>query len=184
MSSALIAIAQILGAIVAYIVLGFGLGLLGVMWQQRATRRLYEELSGRFGVSSEQIREEDEAYSPRMNQFFAERASSELFCNRLSDLCGVILTAWYWLGNAVTIVWLIGVAWFTITENRDIAIHAWWILAATLAFAIAGTVFSGICKLLTGRTPGEAKRIRKHLATVMKKRKSQEAESADEFFIE
>lgn len=169
----LIAIAHILGAIVAYIVIGLAIAFVSMRWHESSTRRAYEELAVRFGITPDQAKHEDEAHTPRINQFFAERSSSELLRNRFSDLCGIVLMVWNFLAMASMAGWVLGVIWFSITESSELAIQAWWILLISLGSAVIGTAFAVACYLLTGRTPGEAQRVRKHLATVVRREQSE-----------
>jgi hypothetical protein len=170
MNPTLVAIAHLIGAVLAYFVLGIAAGMGWVLWQQRIRQKSYEELSGRFNIPASQVQSEDDENSPRMLQYFAERSSSELLRNRLSDFCGVLLVAWNILGLVATLGWFLLIAWSTFTENKNDANQVWWLFAINLVFVLIAIAFWGICRLLFGRYPGEARRLRKYLAQVVKAR--------------
>ena len=102
--------------------------------------------------------------APKIVQLSSERYSSELLRNRLSDLCGVVRTAWDWLSWVVQILVLVGVTWYTFTDSRDTAVYAWAVIPLIAFFWVVSMVFSLACKVLTGRYPGQAKAARKSLA--------------------
>jgi len=78
---------------------------------------------------------------------------------------------WGWLGLLLEAAVLIGVVWYTITDNLDTAVFAWVIVAIALFFCITVVVVSLICRLLTGRDPGQAKLARKFMAEFLKSRR-------------
>ena len=68
------------------------------------------------------------------------------------------------MGGLVQLVILVAVIWNTVTSDLSDSVHAWWIVAVALLFLFFSVLFALACKLLTGRYPGEARRIRKVLA--------------------
>jgi len=103
-----------------------------------------------------------------------ERFSSELLRNRLSDLCGLILTMWGWLSLLLQAAVLIGVVWYTFTDGTNTAVAAWFIVAIVLFFWITSVMFSLVCRVLTGRYPGQAKQARKMLAEFLKSQQTRQ----------
>lgn len=138
-------------------------------WETERNRRAaLTEMAIALGLSVDQL--DDAENQERVIQFVAARASSELFRNRLSDLCGLIQTGWNWLGMLLQVGVILGVIWYTISDDLSDAIHAWWIVAIAVFFGIMSTMFSLLCKLLTGRFPGQSRQSRKMLAELLENR--------------
>lgn len=164
----LIAIAHIVGSILAVLVLGFFIMLIASWETDRNRKQALEETSIRLGVAVEDL--DNEELTPKILQLSSERFSSELLRNRISDLLGVIRTMWGWLGSLLQVAVLLGVVWYTITDSLETAIYAWFIVGISLFFWIASVFFSLVCRLLTGRYPGEASQARKAVAQFLKNR--------------
>ena len=158
----LIAIAHILGSIIALI--GFGIIVtLATAWEsERNQKRALEETSVSLGVKVEDLNNKE--LEPKILQLSSERFSSELHRNRLSDFCGLVRTLWGWFGSLTQVLVLFSVIWYAITDSSDNAIYAWFVVGIAISFWVASYLFSLICKLLTGRYPGEAKLARKAAA--------------------
>jgi len=165
-----IAIGHIVGSILAVLVLGFVTILIAAWEAQRNHKQVLEEASIKLGVAIADLDKEE--LTPELLQLSSERFSSELLRNRLSDLCGVIRTLWGWLSSLLQVAVLLGVVWYTMTEGLDKAVYAWFIVAISLFFWIASVVFSLVCRLLTGRYPGEAKQARKSVAEFLQHRRT------------
>ncbi|WP_090903054.1 hypothetical protein [Azotobacter beijerinckii] len=160
--SVIIAIGHIVGALVVLFAFGFGVLMLAGWRSERNRKTALEEMSLALGIPiSELDRAEHQA---TVVQFAAAKFSSELFRNRLSDLCGLIQIGWGWLGNLLQVGVLLGVIWFTVTDDLSNSINAWWVIAIAFFFWISSVLFALICKLLTGRFPGQARQARKMLA--------------------
>jgi hypothetical protein len=157
----LIATAHVLGAIIAVIVFGFIVAALGAWEQERNRKAVIQEVSIALGIPAEEL--DDQKHAATLIRFSADRFSSELLRNRISDLCGLLSTVWNWLGTALQVVLLGAVIWYSFS-NSSVAVNAWWILAIAIFFWLASVVFALICKLLTGRYPGQAKLVRNQLA--------------------
>ncbi|MEJ1372597.1 MAG: hypothetical protein RPU32_12560 [Candidatus Sedimenticola sp. (ex Thyasira tokunagai)] len=165
---ALIAIAHILGSIIVVVIFGF-IALLIVAWEtDRNKKRVAEEMSVSLGVQIDDL--DSEELIPKILQFSSEKFSSELLRNRLSDFCGLIRTLWDWLGTLSQAIVLLAVIWFTIIENNENAVFAWFIVGIAVVFWLVSVIFSLVCKLLTGRYPGQAKQARKAAAEWVKER--------------
>ncbi|MBU0521106.1 MAG: hypothetical protein KKC24_20005 [Gammaproteobacteria bacterium] len=167
----LIAILHIAGAIFGTIALGVIVFLISSWEIERNNRAVMQDLSIRFGVAVEDL--SDEKLSPRIVELTSERFSNDRFSNRFSDLCGAVRTVWDWLGSLLQIGTLVGVVWMTVTESLTNAVHAWWIVAIGVFFWIAGVLFALLCRLLTGRYPGQAKKARKGMAEFLSARRNQ-----------
>jgi len=162
----LIATAHILGSIIALIVFGFVVLLVGSWEAAKIQKQVTEEASVTLGVSVEDLEKEEHAH--KLLKLSSEKFSSELFKNRISDFCGLIRTAWSWLSNIAQAVVLIAVLWYTFTDSADNAVYAWFILGITIFSWVVSVIFSLACKLLTGRYPGQAKAARKVAAEWVK----------------
>jgi hypothetical protein len=162
----LIAIAHIVGAIVVTFAFGFVV-LAAAGWEAgRNQKYRLEEMAIAVGVSVEDLGRADLA--PKLLEIASQRFTSDRFANRLSDLCGVVRTVWDGLGTLLQILILLAVLWFTFTDNLREAIYAWWIPVVAVIFWIIAVTFALLCRLLTGRYPGEAKQARKGLAEFLK----------------
>lgn len=165
----LIALLHIAGAILGTVAFGV-LVLFIASWEIERNNRAYmQDLAIRLGVAVEELT--DEKLSSKIVEVTSERFSSDRFSNRLSDLCGGVRTVWVWLGSLLQIGALLGVVWYTATESLTNAIYAWWIVAIGVFFWIAGVFFSLVCRLLTGRYPGQAKKARKGMAEFLSARR-------------
>lgn len=162
----LIAIGHIAGSLVMLLVLGFVTALIGSWEVERNSKRFQEEISIELGIPVDKLGEE--AALPQVVRHSSERFSNELLRNRLSDLCGVVRTAWGWVGSIVQVCVLSGTVWYAFTDDLEIAAYAWFMLPIALFFYIVSVVFSFLCVLLTGRFPGQAKLARKSLAQCIK----------------
>jgi hypothetical protein len=173
--SGIVAIVHILGAIVANSVLGFGILVLGSWEAKRNQKAAVEEVSVALGIPADSL--ERAEHASKLLQFAAARFSPELLRNRLSDLCGWISTAWGWLSILLQVGVLLTVIWFSITDGPQNAIYAWWAVAIIFIFWIPQVLFSFLCKLATGRFPGQARQARKQLAKYLR---NQRESSPDE----
>jgi len=158
----LIAIGHIVGAILTVVAFVVIVGLIGMRDGQRTQRLALEDASIELGVSVEDLKT-NENLVPKFLQLLSSRYSSELLRNRLSDLCGILRTLWGWLGSLIPCGIFVGVLWYTFTDSPANAIYAWWVVAVALFFWTTSAVFSLLCRLFTGRYPGEAKEGRKVL---------------------
>jgi apolipoprotein N-acyltransferase len=166
----IIAVAHIVGSVFAVFIIAL-IGVSIASWEtERNHKHFFEDISAKFGVAVDEL--ESEEMIPRIIQFSSERNSSELLKNRLSDFCGVVLTVWGWLGGLIEAAFFIRIVWLTITKNLDEAVFAWYVVGIMLFFAFVSVAFSLICRLLTGRYPGQAKEARKAIAELLKTRRA------------
>lgn len=167
----LIAITHIIGAVIVLFV--FGLATVWVAgWEsERNQKREKEEIAIRLGVAVGDL-DNQELY-PKLVQFSSERFSSELFRNRLSDFAGIIRTGWAWLGGLIQVIVFGIVVWQTFAEGADNAVYVWTLVAISIFFWIVSIIFSLVCRLLTGRYPGQAKATRKSLAEFLRMNRGQ-----------
>ena len=162
MTGSLIAVAHIGGSLAAVLALGAFLNRIESRSYRRNREQIFEEASAKLGVAADDL--DTGELRPELLQFFAERFSSELPGNRTSDLLGVIRTVWVLLGFLLQGVVLSGITWYVCMNNGKGAVQAWWLVAISLVFGIAGIILSFVCKHLTGRFPGQAGQARKGVA--------------------
>ena len=161
----LIAILHIGGAVIAAVVFGTALFFIGTWLQGRSTERNLEEASVSLGVRVSEL--EDPALLPKLIQYSSSRFSSELFRNRISDLLGTLTTIWNWMGLILEIALLLWITWITFSQSLENAIYAWSIVGIALFFSLISAVAILLCKILTGRYPGQARQARKSLANAI-----------------
>jgi len=167
----LIAIAHLVGALLATAALGVATLFISSWELKRNNKAEWIDVATRLGVAVEDL--DDENLVPRVVELTSERFSNDRLSNRLSDLCGLVRTAWAWLGSLLQIGTFLGVAWFTATESLTNAASAWWIFGIGLFFWITGMLFGLSCRVLTGRYPGQAKQARKAMAKFLSTRRLQ-----------
>lgn len=167
--SALIAVGHIVGAVVVLVAFGIGAVLLAGWESERNQKTALQEASLALGIRIDDL---DKAqHQERIIQFAAERYSSELLRNRLSDLCGWIQTGWHWISNLLQAGILLGVIWYAVTEDLSNGVYAWLIIGVALFFWVFSVAFGYACQLLTGRFPGQARQSRKSLAEAIERQR-------------
>lgn len=161
----LVAIGHIVGALVLYALLMMAILAISSWEAVRNRKILLNDLAFRLGVPVTDLENEEKAeeLAPKVFEILMEKFSDEHFRNRFSDFLGVVRSIWNWFGGALQVVFIIAVCWYSFTEALDNAIYAWFINAAIVFFYVFGVVYSLICKLLTGRFPGQAKEARQLL---------------------
>lgn len=172
--SALIAIGHIIGAVLALVIFGAGTLMLAGWEIERNKKTELQEASLALGIPVEDFDNAD--CLERIIQFAAERCSNELLRNRLSDLCGWIQIGWGWISNLLQVGILIGVIWYTVTDDLSNGVYAWSIIGVALFFWVCSAIFAYTCKLLTGRFPGEARQRRKLVAEAIERKRVLERE--------
>ncbi len=100
----------------------------------------------------------------RVLQYLAERYSSDRFCNRLSDFFGTIASISFGLSYLAQFGVLVTAIWLVIDGDHSAATASWLSVVIFYLTYVWAFVFNFLCRLLTGRLPGEAKSYRKTLA--------------------
>ena len=166
----IIAVLHVLGSIVAlsaFVYIVFALA----NWElSRSQKLVVEELSISLGIPTEHL--DDAENAPEIIKLSAAKFSSDLLRNRLSDLCGWIQVGWMWIGVLFQYGLLIGVIWYSFTDSSQNAVYAWGAVGIAIFFWISSLTFGYICKLFTGRFPGQARLARKKLAELVKTQSS------------
>ncbi len=171
----MLAVAHIVGAVI--VLVAFGIGVLALAgWETERNRKAgLEEMSIALGIPVDRL--DDPENATKLVQFLAERFSSERLQNRISDLCWWIVAAWTWLGNLIQGGILIGVIWYSFADGPSNAIYAWSAPAIALLFWVVGVAFAFVCKLFTGRFPGQARQGRKSLSEFVRQQQSVSTQS-------
>ncbi len=160
--SIIIAVAHVLGAIIATSAFSFAVLALSAWQVERNHKAIAEETSIALGIPLDRV--DDDENAPKVLTFMAARFSSDLFQNRLSDLCGWVQIGWGWMGSLLQVGVLVGVTWYSFTASVQDAVYAWWVVGIAIFFWIVSLAFGLLCKLITGRYPGQANQARKRLA--------------------
>jgi len=163
-----IAIGHIVGALIAFVTFSTGILMLARWEGERNQKFALQEMSLALGISVGELNNPE--HESMVVHFAATKFSSELLRNRLSDLCGLVQTGWGWMGALIQVGILLGVIWYSVTDDISNTVHAWWITAVAFFFWISSALFALACKLLTGRFPGQARQARKMLAEVVEQR--------------
>ncbi|WP_268800018.1 hypothetical protein [Pseudomonas huanghezhanensis] len=167
----LIAILHTLGAVVATMAFGVIVLFISSWENERSKKVVQHKLAITLGVAVDDLA--DKRLFSRIIASTSERFSNDRISNRLSDLCGTVQTAWGWFGWLLQIATFIAVVWFTFAESLSNAIYAWWIIAIGVFFFVTSVLFALACRLLTGRYPGQTKKVRKTMAEVLSAQRKQ-----------
>jgi len=158
----LVATAHIGGAVVATFVLGFFLSRGIAALQARRTRRWLGEAALTLGVPAEEL--ESPANLEALVKYSHARFTNELLRNRLSDFLGQVLRVWGWFGIFVQAVLIAWVIYATVTGGARNAPYAWLVLVVEVLGDGVALAAGFVCRLLTGRDPGQAYRARAFLS--------------------
>jgi len=167
--SIFVAVAHIVGSTIVLVLISVGYLVLAGWVMERHKKASLQEISLMLNIPIDDI--ENTEHEEKVFQFLSERCSSELFRNRLSDLCGVLLIIWGWAGNILQAGFLLGVIWYSITDGTSYSVNSWFVVGIALFFGFSSVIFTYACKLLTGRFPSQAKHGRKILAEILEERR-------------
>lgn len=168
-----LAVVHVVGALAASFALSMFWLWVGAWEQGRVQKRRLQDASITLGVPVASL--ENEEHVARLLQYSSQRFSGDLLKNRLSDLCGLVRTAWGYFGSLLQLGVIGLVAWQMYEGGSGNAVYMWSILGIAIFFWLSSVVFSFACFLLTGRYPGEAKGARKAIATFIEQRPARTA---------
>jgi hypothetical protein len=163
-----IAIVHVVGALAVWIAFNFLLVWMGAWEQERVKKRRLQDISIALGVPVASL--EDDEHVARLIDYASRRLSNELLRNRLSDLCGLLRTAWGWLGFFAQVAVVLTIGWQIFDDGSRQAVLMWSVVGVALFFWLMSVGFSLVCLLLTGRYPGEANQGRNRLAKIIEQR--------------
>jgi hypothetical protein len=158
----MIAVLHILGALVSLLAISTPLFFLGFWIDQRNAERGLQDATVDLGRPLSEF--DSPEFAPELLRYLGAKYSDDLIKNRLSDFLGSVLTAFNWLLVLIQLVVVGSVAWYSFTENQTYAVYAWFVLLIPVFGLIISLCVSVLCKLVTGRFPGQAKQARKILA--------------------
>ena len=157
-----IAIAHLGGSVVVDMLVSTLLVFLSMKISKGHQERIKERVGLEFAAPFSQL---DEAgWTDEMRAFYSKRYDNDLIANRLSDFFGLLTTFWGWTTLVIQILIWGATAWFTFSNDLSNAAFAWFIIAVVIISWLITELISFVCRLLTGRNPGEAKRMRKEVA--------------------
>jgi hypothetical protein len=157
----LIGFLHIIGSIITYLIFGYVLMLMNTWERAKILKQIAQEVSVTSGTKISADDLDKEEHAPTLMKFYAEKFSSELFTNKMSDFFGVIRTLWGWQSIIVQVLILVIVFWYIITSGLDNAVYAWSLVGFSIFSWIINVFMTQSCKILTGRSPGQAKAGRK-----------------------
>ncbi len=167
----IIAIGHIIGAIVVHQIIALPFLFIDQWLRKLSQNKLSQEISIKLGIPISEL--DNKEHQERIIQYRAEKCSPELLRNRLADLWYWIEIGLAWIGLILLVCFLLGVIWFTITDNLSNAVYAWFIIAAWFLLWMSAHISSYACELITGRKPGEPSQTRKHLSEIIEKSHNQ-----------
>lgn len=166
----LYAIAHIFGAVIVTTALAVVKMFTALRLEKRAGLVETQNLSIQLGIPIDDMG--DAANENLILDAMSKRFSSDLLSNRLSDLCGLLLSAWAWGGLLLQTGVFITVIWRTAAVSTENVEFVWLLTAISLLLWISSAIFSFVCRLLTGRYPGQAKLARKELLNLLNKKRT------------
>lgn len=164
-----IAIAHILGSVIALITMSIALISVESWSEKKELKAATEDAALSLGIPLKDL--DDIKHTDAIVEYYHSKYTSERFTNRVADSIGVALTIWGWLGVVVQICFLGFLVWFVIDQGLDGAIYAWTNLMIFLVFYIFGFVVAVVTKTVLGRYPSEPKRSRVLLADYIERQK-------------
>ena len=166
-----VVILHIAGVVVVTGALFFTQAVMLIWHLERVAKRNEVEMAWKLGVSQREwdANVETGVLDGKIFEFLSQKYSNELFSNRVSDLCGVLLRVWTIGGNVIELVCFLGILWVSFSGNRDEIVTLWIVPVLCVVWWVVDVVFSLICSVLTGRLPSEAKAGRQQLMNVRMK---------------
>jgi len=157
----LIAVGHFVGVVIVWMLVGTCITFIGAKQLQNAIEAQESEFALRLGIPIDEIR--DDKWAPKLMKALDERFTDELLTNRISDLCGTIVSISGGLVSLIMVLTFLGVGALTIMEDLSSAVFVWAVIGIQIIWLLAYIVFSYLCKILTGRYPGQAKNARKQM---------------------
>lgn len=153
-----IAIAHILGSVIALIAMSIGLVSVESWSEKKELKAATEDAALSLGIPLMDL--DNIKHTDAIVEHYQCKYTSERFTNRVADSIGVILSIWGWLGVVAKICFLGFIVFIVIGHSLDSAIYAWMNLVIYLVFYISGFVVAVVTKVVLGRYPSEPKRSR------------------------
>lgn len=160
----IVAVAHIVGALVALEILGIGFIRFAHWSDAKGRTKALADIASALSIPLADI--EDPAHSTSIVEHLRNRFDPALLDNRLSDLCGTLQVYWKWAGYLVQYGFLVLVMWQALTYDKTVSVYAWLVLAIALLAWSFSLLFSWLCHVSTGRYPGQARRTLKKLSRI------------------
>tara|TARA_R110001583_G_scaffold49116_1_gene153861 strand:- start:33065 stop:33565 length:501 start_codon:yes stop_codon:yes gene_type:complete len=139
-----------------FLISGF---LFQVKWGYKRLDEILELAAIEKGIRTEDMFKKE--HNSEMCGYLYEKYSSDRFVNRLSDMFRPILLTIDYIGYIVQCGVVVMITWIAFTDGLEIAKLAWLAVPIALFFIIIHRAIFWMCYLLTGRSAGEAKSMRK-----------------------
>ena len=160
LSATVVATGHVVGALIAWGAVQTGHAPMKSLIE-RADQSQRRDMAQALGIPLVEF--DDAKHHVQVARLVNERFSSELLRNRLSDLCGLLLRGWWWTGAVIQLGIFITVCWLLFDEGSSVASTMWFVPGAALLLLLMRHSAWLLCKLLTGRFPGEARARRMRL---------------------
>lgn len=98
-----------------------------------------------------------------LNNYIMKRSNAKLIANRVADLCGTLLSVFLLLSAVLQALIIIAGIYLSIRHSENAAI-AWLAVLMALATWIISLLVTFLCRMFTGRSPGQARVMRRTLA--------------------
>lgn len=157
-----LSVAHIFGALLSSISLGWVILYIAYWESSKNQKIVMGELSVELGVRTCDLEGDlkSKDLTAKVVSYYMKKYSGELLRNRVSDFCGYVRIFWNLLGCIIQILILIVTTWYVVFGDLDNAVYAWSVIGVLIFFFLISFALSIICKLATGRYPGEAKAAR------------------------
>ena len=149
------ALLHIAGTLVTLFVLMVVSGAVSEWRSQQRSRDVMVKAAIHLDVPLQEL--ETGKHDKDLARFLAERFDTDRISNRLSDLFRPLVIVVEGI-SYVSQLGVVGVAaWRVFTVDPAYGVHAWFAVGIALFFLIVVAIVVAVCKLVTGRAPGEAK---------------------------
>jgi uncharacterized membrane protein (DUF106 family) len=161
----ILATVNILGAIIVQILVAAIISWISRLSTNRLHKQCIQDMAIQLGTVVEEVNQNK--YKAEVIKIQAERYNRDLFKNRLSDLCGLLMNCLTWLSQIIFIFIVLGTSYYTLTNNFSGSGFVWVGVLWSFTFWIVNVLIYFICRFATGRTPGEAKNGRALIASFL-----------------
>lgn len=157
----LIALAHIVGSFLAVVIWH----LLSFSYlkkrQLKAFDDVRESIALKLGIGFSDLAQKEN--SKEVYDLMVERFSGELFRNRVADLFGSVNLIVGYASSICQLIVYLAVIWLLITGSHSEALYSWFSLLLAISYSFFAFFINSICKILTGREPGQPNHVRRNL---------------------
>ncbi len=152
---------HVLGAIIGLIVLAVFTGWVHRMVNAGMESSGKAKASKLTGIPITDLENTD--HKDTLNSYIIKRSDPKLLANRISDLCGTLLSVFLLFSAFAQVFFIVLGTYFSIRQS-ELAPVAWAAVAMAVATWIISLMLTFLCRMLTGRAPGQARVMRRTLA--------------------